>query len=143
MTRTIIELPARFYFSTEISIRIGDINQGNHLSHVSLVSILEEARVQFLLQRGLTETGDNQFKIGIILTELIVVYKKQARYGQRLKIELAAANFSENSFDILYRVSDSEKGTEFARAKTVLLLFDYNMQKVIPIAPDIKDLLAR
>jgi acyl-CoA thioester hydrolase len=43
-----IEVPGKFLFSTPIPIRIGDINRANHLSHVNLVQIIEEARAQFL-----------------------------------------------------------------------------------------------
>jgi len=55
MPRVELELPERFQFVTEIPLRITDINYGGHLGNDALLSLLHEARVQFLRQYGFTE----------------------------------------------------------------------------------------
>ena len=48
MPRVIVELPKKFIFSTDIAVRISDINYGGHLGHDSIISLIHEARVRFL-----------------------------------------------------------------------------------------------
>lgn len=139
MARLKIELPAKFTFSTKIPVRIGDINRAWHLSHVNMVAILEEARAQFMVAHGFTDEVNNvQHKIGFILGDLGIVFKRQGYYGQVLEVEISAVDFLEKSFDLVYRVKDSASGKELARAKTSILLFDYEGQKVAPVTEDIK-----
>lgn len=52
-----IEIPGRFQFSTDIRVRISDINYGMHVGHDSFLTITHEARVRFLKSLGATE-GD-------------------------------------------------------------------------------------
>jgi acyl-CoA thioester hydrolase len=139
MARLKIELPQKFTFSACIPVRIGDINRAWHLSHVNMVAILEEARAQFMVKQGFTDEVNNvQHKIGFILGDLGVVFKRQGYYGQVLEVEIAAVDFLEKSFDLVYRVKESGSGKELARAKTSILLFDYEEQRVILISDDIR-----
>jgi acyl-CoA thioester hydrolase len=139
MARLKIELPEKFTFSACIPVRIGDINRAWHLSHVNMVAILEEARAQFMVKKGFTEEVNNtQRKMGFILGDLGVVFKRQGYYGQILEVEIAAVDFLEKSFDLVYRVKESDNGKELARAKTSILLFDYEEQKVIPVTDEIR-----
>ena len=56
MARVKLQLPANFLFSTEIPIRISDINYGGHLGNDAVLSIVHEARIQFLQQSRLFGT---------------------------------------------------------------------------------------
>jgi len=139
MARLKIELPSNFTFRASIPVRIGDINRAWHLSHVNMVAILEEARAQFMVKHGFTDEVNNvQHKTGFILGDLEVVFKRQGYYGQILEVEIAVVDFLEKSFDLVYRVNDSAGGKELARAKTSILLFDYEAQTVIPVTDELK-----
>jgi acyl-CoA thioester hydrolase len=138
MARLQINLPAQFTFSTDIPIRMGDINRGNHLGHVAMLAILEEARTQFLTGLGFNLEGGLNEGIGYLVTDAAIVYKKQAYYGQTLKIEIAAVDFQEKSFDFIYRVSVTSTGTEVARGKTGHVLYNFQTQKIAPITPEFK-----
>jgi acyl-CoA thioesterase FadM len=50
MPRIKIEMPEHFTYTTEMPVRISDINYGGHLSNDSIVSLIHEARVRFLAQ---------------------------------------------------------------------------------------------
>jgi acyl-CoA thioester hydrolase len=143
MARIEINLPSDWPFSTLVPIRIGDINRGAHLSHVALVAILEEARAQFLVRLGYTDQVNIQGELGYIVGDVGIVYKSQAHYGQILKVEVAAVDFKEKSFDLVYRLSDSASGVDIARAKTGLLVFDYQKQKVVPVPEELKNRLTK
>lgn len=138
MPRIQIDLPELFSFTAHIPIRIGEINRAGHLSHVNLVAILEEARAQYMVNRGFAEeVRIAERQSGFILGDMAVVYKKQGFYGQILDISITAADFRAKSFDLVYLVKESTNGEELARAKTGILLFDYNSQKVIPLSREL------
>ncbi|MFC1958947.1 acyl-CoA thioesterase [Chloroflexota bacterium] len=136
MARIKISLPSEFLFSTDIPIRIGDINRGMHLGHESFLVIIEEARARFLHNFGYTESDING--VGLIMMDASIVYLKQAHYGQTLKVDIAVNDFTTRGFDMVYRVSDAETGVEIARAKTSFLLYSYQLQKVTTIPQDFK-----
>ena len=48
MARIKIELPDNFPFTTSIPVRITDINYGGHVGNDTVLSIIHEARMQFL-----------------------------------------------------------------------------------------------
>jgi acyl-CoA thioesterase FadM len=52
MARVKLLIPERKIFSTEIAVRITDINYGNHVGNDAFVRILHEARVQWLTNNG-------------------------------------------------------------------------------------------
>jgi acyl-CoA thioester hydrolase len=139
MTRLHIDLPEKFGFTTRIPIRIGDINRAAHLSHVNLVGILEEARAQFMVKHGFgDEVRIVKSQESFILGDLSVIFKQQGFYGQTLEVAISAVDFSEKSFNLVYRASETVSGEEVARARTAILVFNYQMQKVVPISTELK-----
>ncbi|AZR41301.1 thioesterase family protein [Marinobacter salarius] len=48
-----------FYFETKMPVRITDINGANHLGNDALISMLSEARAQFLVNYGVEEADKN------------------------------------------------------------------------------------
>ena len=48
MARIKLTLPERFLFSASIPVRITDLNYGAHVGNDTILSLMHEARVQFL-----------------------------------------------------------------------------------------------
>jgi len=107
MARINIKLPDKFVYSTQIELRISDINLGGHLAHDSILSITHEARVRFLRSLGYTE--GNIEGPGLILSDAALVYKSEAFYGQTLLVEIAVTDFSKYGCDLIYKLSDKKK----------------------------------
>ncbi len=129
MARIQILFPETTLFSYNISIRITDLNYGNHLGHDTLVSLLHEARARFFRANDLKEMESDGR--GIILVDLGVSYRAQTLYGQELRIELAAGDSSTRGCELLYRVTNRESGELVALAQTGLLFFNYQKKQVI------------
>ena len=55
MARINIDLPGDFKFSTTIPVRITDLNYGGHVGNDAILSIIHEARMQFLHHFGYSE----------------------------------------------------------------------------------------
>jgi acyl-CoA thioester hydrolase len=142
MSRLEIPLPEKIIFSTQIPIRIGDINRASHLNHVNLVQILEEARAQFVVNLGYKDEVSISQGKGFILADLQVIFEGQSHYGQTLKIEIGLADIQEKSFGLVYLIANSENDARVAIARTTILTFDYRTQKVIPLPEELKKRLS-
>lgn len=138
MSRIKIELPAKFHFKTKISIRVSDINYGGHLGNDSLLSIIQEARVQFLSSIGSTEL--NFFGVAMIMSDVAIVYKSEGFYGEELIIEIAVAEISRVGFELFYKISEAKSNREVAIAKTGMISFDYLNRKVVSVPNEFKKL---
>jgi acyl-CoA thioester hydrolase len=99
---------------------------------------LEEARAQFMVTSGYQDSVNIHQGKGFILGDLAVVFKGQAYYGQVLKVEIGVGDISRNSFDIVYLVANADNEVEVARAKTTIITFDYQKQKVIPLHDEMR-----
>lgn len=139
MSRIAIELPDKFLFSTDIPIRMSDINGGRHLAFHMVLSFTEEARTRFWKFLGYAE-GNND--AAVITVDAGVIYKKQGFYGQTLKVEVSLAGFHAKGGDMIFRMSNLETGEEMFRAKTGILFFNYQQQKVIPVPEDFRTRVA-
>ena len=73
MTRVEINLPEKFIYTTEITLRISDINYNDHLGNDTMLSLAQEARLRFLSKYGFTEL--NIAGAGIIMVDAAVRYK--------------------------------------------------------------------
>ena len=73
MARVKVELPGNFTFSAKIPVRITDINYGGHVGNDTILSILHEARVQYLKHYGYTEL--NFGGTGIIMSDVAIEFR--------------------------------------------------------------------
>ena len=55
MARISIELPEQFPFSTELEVRVSDLNYGNHLGNDQALGLIHEARRRYLRALALEE----------------------------------------------------------------------------------------
>ncbi len=136
MARIKLDLPEKFDFSTEIAVRISDINYGGHLGHDSVLSLTHEARLRLLRKYDFTEIDIDGS--GLIISDVAIVYKSEAFYGETLKIEVATSDFSKYGCDFIYKITEKETGREIARAKTGIVFFDYENRKVAPVPEKFK-----
>jgi YbgC/YbaW family acyl-CoA thioester hydrolase len=139
MSRIELELPEKFMFRTDIPVRISDINYGNHLGNDAVLSLLHEARLQFLKQFGFKESDIGG--AGIIMVDSVILYLSQAFYGDMLAIEVTVADLNKYGFDLLYRITNGQTGNEVARAKTGILCFDYSRNRVVSVPQAFKEIV--
>ncbi len=125
-----VELPERFTFSTEIAIRIGDVNYGGHVGYDTVLSIVHEARVRLFAARGWTELDIGKSGIGIAIAAVAAVYRAEGKYGMTLAVELAVGGLRSRGCELWCRLSDRASGREVARVRTSLVFFDYATGKV-------------
>ena len=133
MSRIKLNLTSQYLFTANIPVRITDLNYGNHLANDKVLSILHEARIQFLNHFGFSEM--DLAGVACIMADVAIEYKNQAFYGDQLIIEIGVQDFERVSFDIIYKISTSEK--LIAQAKTGIVAFDYHKNKVVAIPDEV------
>jgi len=131
MSRLRLDLPQAFLFSTEIPIRISDINYGGHLGNDAVLSLVHEARVRFFGSLGYTEL--NVEGAAIMMTDATVVYRAEGFHGEVLRIDVAVGDLESATCDLLYRVTNVATGKEVARVKTGIVFVDPLKKKISSI----------
>lgn len=133
MQRIKIEQPAAYTFSTHVPIRISDINYGNHVGNDAFLSLLHEARLQYLRSLGYTELSIGG--AALIMADAALEFKAEMHYGDVVKIEIAATGFTTVGFDLVYKMSIEKDGQQklAGLAKTGMLCFDYTTKKMMAI----------
>jgi acyl-CoA thioester hydrolase len=131
MPRVEIELPERFTFSTELEVRVSDLNYGNHVGNDGVLTVIHEARRRYLRSLGEDEIGKDG--LGFVIADAALVYRAQAFYGDRLTVQVAAAEFQSRSCTFYYRVSKGE--VTVAEARTGVVCFDFKAQKAMAMPP--------
>lgn len=129
MSRIKIDIPSKFVFSTQIPIRIDDINYGSHLGHDSVLTLTHEARVRFLTTHGYTE-GDIE-GVGIIMGDVGITYSSEAFYGDVIEISIGIGEHGNHFCELVYVLVNEKSGKEVARVKTSLVFFDYKKRKTV------------
>ena len=129
MSRIKIQLPEKFHFSTTIPIRITDLNYGGHVGNDTVLTLIHEARMQFLKSFGYTEM--NIENIGMIMIDAGIEFGSELFYGDEVKAFVAVAEFSRAGFNFYYKLMKEE--TIIALAKTGMVCYDYEKKKVVSV----------
>jgi len=138
MARIKIKSPKKFDYSTEISLRISDINYGGHLGHDSILSLAHEARVRFFKSHGFTEL--NAFGPAIILSDVAIYYKSEGFYGDVVTVDIAVCDYLKYGCDLVYRLTNKETGRVIALLKTGIVFIYYEKREVAPVPKEFKAL---
>lgn len=138
-----INMPGNFSFSTSMQVRITDINYGGHLGNDSLLSILHEARLQYLQNLGFSELDAGG--AGLIMADVAIVYKGEGFQGDVLQIQIAAGELSSRGFVLFYKITcqREDKNILIAEAQTTMLCFNYTTRKVISMPENLREKLEK
>ena len=139
MSRIKLTLPGKFSFTATIPVRITDLNYGNHVGNDAVLSIIHEARMQFLSHHGFAEL--DCAGVGLIMSEVGIEFKKEIFYGDVLSVNVAAVNFTSVGFDLYYQILNKENLVT-ALAKTGMVCYDYEKKKIAKVPVVVKEKLA-
>ncbi len=133
MERIKVSLPDNYAFSTIIAIRITDLNYGGHVGNDVFLSLIHEARQQFLLHFGYSEL--DFAGTGLIMADAAIEFKRELVYGNKVKISVAATGFDKLGFDIVYmmEVKEGENWLMAGKVKTGMLCYDYTAKKKVAV----------
>jgi acyl-CoA thioester hydrolase len=128
MARVKLNLPDVFAFSTDLDVRVADINYGNHLGNDRMVTLLHEARLRYLNSHDFGEF--NIGGMGIMVTDIVVAFSSESFFGDMLTFSVGVTDFNKYGCDVIYRVENRAQGKKVAEAKTGIVFFDYDERKI-------------
>lgn len=133
MARIKVSIPDHLPFATIIPIRITDVNYGGHVGNDTLLSLIHEARVQFLKHHGYEELVFEG--VGLIMADVAIEFKLELFYGDQVHVGVGVGDFTRVSFDIYYKMEKLSAGgaVTVAVAKTGMVCYDYEKKKVVGV----------
>ncbi|MFZ1785683.1 MAG: thioesterase family protein [Ferruginibacter sp.] len=141
MARIKIDIPEKIMGTYSIPIRIADINYGNHVGNDAFVSIIHEARMQWLKQYHYSELKIEG--VGLIMSDLALEFKNESFYGDVLAVTISAGDLTRVGFDLYYQLfaERNDENILLANAKTGMICYDYDAKKVAAIPEKLKTIL--
>ena len=138
MPRIRIDVPNNFRYSTIIPVRITDLNYGGHVGNDNVLSIIHEARVQWLKHLGYEEM--NLEGVGLIMSEVVIEFKNELFYGDEIRASVTAGECSKIGFEIFYKLEKQVKGkiVMVVIAKTSMVCYDYERKKIAHLPESVK-----
>ena len=134
MARLTLDFPEdQYYYATQLTVRVTDINGANHLGNDSMISMISEARARFLFDFGLENTLGQD--VGTIVTDLATTYRNEAHARDQLLFEVGVMDFNTYGGDITFRITRPRDQALVAMAKSGFVFFNYKTRKVVPM-PD-------
>jgi len=117
-------------FSTDIKVRITDLNYGGHVGNDTFLSLIHEARAAFLASHGFSETDCGG--VPLIMADAAIMFKAEAHAGDVLLFEVAAGDATRCGFRLFYRVTRPADGKTILLAETGMVGWDYGVGQVMP-----------
>ena len=124
MPRIKLEPHAIYPFSTELEVRVSDLNYGGHLGYERLLSLAHQARIRLFERLGATELDLGDGATGIVAADLAVTYLAEAFVNDVLVFELKPVEVGLVAFRLAHRVSHKASGRPVALAEIGFVGFD-------------------
>ena len=139
-------------FSHQLEVRFRDCDAMGHVNNAVYLTYLEEARFHHWRVAGIAKRALNSAPAsdagvpddvpGVIVARVEIDYRRPAKYGDLLQIDIGVAAIGRTSFTYEYEIVDGSNAL-IASARTVIVRFDYAAGKPVPISEELKKALTR
>ncbi len=130
-------------FVTGVRVRWSDIDMYQHINHATMVTIIEEARVDFLRE----PFADDVETIGLLIHEVRVLYKGQLRLADSpLQVTMWTKRLRAVDFTLGYEVRPVDAAPDSRPsviAETQLAAVHIAEQRLVRLCPAHRDYLQR
>jgi len=127
-------------YTHRLTVRFRDCDSQGHVNNAVYFTYLEQCRLMFW--RELTG-GSASPLTPVIVARAECDYRAPAFFGDLLEIRLTVADIGRSSFVLAYEILNVESGARLADAKTVMVTYDYDAGRSVPMPPRTRALLER
>lgn len=124
-------------FRLPLQVRFRDCDAMGHVNHAVFFTFLEQCRLMFW--RSLT--GEATPLARVIVAHAECDYRAPAYFADPLEVRLHVSDIGRSSFTLIYEVENTATGRILANGKTVMVTYDYQAGKSIPIPDATRQLL--
>ena len=122
-----------FNFYHPIEVRYGDLDPQGHVNNAKHLTYFEQARIAYKVKLGLFTKDQSFMEIGVILADIHITYFEPIYYGQNIKVGVHTARLGNKSMTWEQNIVDADTGEELAKGEVVLVAYDYQNEKTVPI----------
>jgi acyl-CoA thioester hydrolase len=126
-----------FDFVHRERVRFRDLDAMGHVNNAVFATYVEQARIEYLRSLGVL---DGPLYMGMILARLELDFVAPGRPEGEIEIGVRPARSGTKSFALEYELE--QDGQTIARATTVLVAYDYEGARSIPLPEIWRELLA-
>ena len=136
-----------FKFKVPVQVRFRDTDAMGHVNNAVYLTYLEETRFHHWQACGLAngaiaspppaDAAAGKDVPGVIVARVEIDYRRAAKHGDLLSITLGVAAIGRTSLTYEYEIVD-QSGVLIAKAKTVIVRFDYAAGRPVPISEELK-----
>lgn len=145
MDRFVLTIPseARRIYTTNLQVRISDLNYGGHLGHDRLVTLAHEVRMEYLRKISRSEIDFLGTNKGLIATDVCAIYSAEGHYADELEVStfFQAKGLGFNFFYRFIKKIDAQKSKELGLLRVGLLLYDYDLKKVLKNPKELNEII--
>jgi acyl-CoA thioester hydrolase len=129
-------------FSITLYARWPDMDFNQHMRNAAYLGASEDCRMTFLAKSGFTMESFRNRKIGPVVLEDRLVYKKELKLLEAFQVDLALAGISPDGRRMKVRNTFRREsdGAEAAIVESVVLWFDLEARRPIVPPDDLKNL---
>jgi acyl-CoA thioesterase FadM len=130
-----------FNFSIPYDIRIIELDHMKQISHASILSIFQEARIKYLENLGDFSELNIGDGCGLIQSEASLKIHNSVDYGNKLEVGVKANDIRGASFTLGYLITLD--GAPMVEGETTLLSLDYASRKPKRLPGAFKDAMTK
>lgn len=122
-----------------LAVRFRDCDAMGHVNHAVFFTYLEQCRLTFWRE----VTGSPSPHTRVIIAHAECDYRSPAHFGDELDVTLRVAAIGSSSFTLAYEVTNATTTKVVATGSTVMVSYDYQAAKSIPLPEATRELLER
>lgn len=125
-----------FFHPTEV--RYGDLDPQGHVNNAKYLTYFEQARIYYLIKLGLFNKDQSFMEVGVIIADIHITYHSTTHYGDDIKVGVKITRIGTKSITVEQCVMDAKTGKLMASGTVVMVTFDYEGLKTIPVPEEWK-----
>ena len=122
-----------FRHRTRLEVRLGDLDPFGHVNNAVIATYVEQGRVLYL--RDVLGTGVDPVSMPFILAMLKIDYLSQVMFSDTVEVGSRVDWIGRTSIGMSHLLINQE-ARELARSEAVLVAFDYEVEKPMPVSDD-------
>lgn len=118
---------------SEVPVRFSDTDGLGHVNNANYLSFLEVSRIDYL-RSVVGRVKIEEF--GVIIARIEIDYKSPVLHHEKLMVGCRVSEIGGSSIHMEYRIEEKTSGRLVAEAKSVMVAFDYALNKPVRVSDE-------
>jgi acyl-CoA thioester hydrolase len=119
-----------FRHRTRLEVRFRDIDAFRHVNNAAFFTYIEQARIRYLIDLLDVEAVE---RMPMILAAVQIDFQSPILFGQEVEIGTRVDWIGNTSFSMSHHLTASPQERVVAEAATILVAYDYEAEKPMPV----------